>query len=86
MHVTVVLDAPFGSFAIAEFLSSGLLLLFTTSNRGPSDALFGVFTRAFSYSLILSLGGGVVALMPFSPTVSTALLSSLVAPRRVASP
>jgi hypothetical protein len=70
---------PFGSLAIAELLSSGFLVLLITSNRGPSDCFFGVFTRAFSYSLILFRGGGVTALMPFSPSVSTAAPFSLVA-------
>jgi hypothetical protein len=76
--------SPFGSFAMAELLSSGLLLLLTTSNRGPSEGFLGVFTRAFSYSLILSRGGGVLESVPLSK-VSTACPSSLVAFERVAS-
>jgi hypothetical protein len=71
---------------MGELLSSGLLLLLMTSNRGPSEGFLGVFTRAFSYSLILFLGGGVDAPLALSPRVSAAFPSLLVALERVASP
>jgi hypothetical protein len=86
VHPRDALHSPFGSFAIAELLSSGLLLLLMTSNRGPSAGFLGVFTRAFSYSLILSRGGGVEALLPLSPRGSSVFPSALVAREPVASP
>lgn len=62
--------APFGSLAIGLLLSSGLRLLLTTSKRGPSAGFRGESASAFSYSVILSLGGGDGRAPLFSPLAS----------------
>jgi hypothetical protein len=78
--VSLALYTPFGSFEIGEFLSLGFLLLLIISNRGPSAGFRGEIFSAFSYSVILSLGGGEGDAMRFSPsgcTVSTIPLLAL---------
>lgn len=64
---------------MGELLSLGFLLLLTISKRGPSAGFRGEDVRAFSYSVILSLGGGEGHAMRFTrsvSTVSTALSAS----------
>lgn len=43
-----VLYSPLGKFAIGEVLSSGLLVLFKTSNNGPSEGFLGEEMDALS--------------------------------------
>jgi hypothetical protein len=75
--------SPFGSFAIGEFLSPGFLLLLMISNRGP-EGFRGESASAFSYSVILSLGGGDDDAALFNLSASTALSSLTHSSERVA--
>ena len=65
------LYTPLGRFAMGELLSLGFLLLLTISKRGPSAGFRGEVFSAFSYSVILSLGGGEGDATRFNPSVST---------------